>query len=268
MGEREIDGRSDLYSLGVVGYQMLTGELPFTATNTPAMLMKHINQAPRPLRELRPDVPAGLERAIERAMAKKPDQRWPDAAGVSRCARRRYAAAGCSAQRRSRHSPRRPCLTPARGGRSRRRLHRAVRDMAPPRPTRPAPLASAPDGTAVAASSSWPADGSSQPAIPPWMPHSWRDVRKQWRAYNKDQRRHDARPDSRAAAGAGASGRSCRRDSSPGRRCRSSTGSATFRDARRARGHQRGAPRRHQHRSRRRWCRGFWYRPRSCRCRC
>ena len=48
IGEREIDGRSDLYSLGVVGYQMLTGELPFSANNTPAMLMKHINEAPRP----------------------------------------------------------------------------------------------------------------------------------------------------------------------------------------------------------------------------
>src|SRR5687768_8576778 len=79
IGERDIDGRSDLYSLGIVGYQMLGGELPFSATNTPAMLMKHINQVPRALRELRPDVPAGLERAIEGAMAKQPDQRWPNA---------------------------------------------------------------------------------------------------------------------------------------------------------------------------------------------
>jgi serine/threonine-protein kinase len=80
IGEREIDGRSDLYSLGVVGYQMVTGELPFSATNTPAMLMKHMNQIPRPIRELRPDVSPGLERGIDRALAKRPEDRWPDAA--------------------------------------------------------------------------------------------------------------------------------------------------------------------------------------------
>ena len=49
MGEREIDGRADLYALGVVGYQMLAGSLPFRAGNTPAMLMKHISEQPRPL---------------------------------------------------------------------------------------------------------------------------------------------------------------------------------------------------------------------------
>src|SRR5438067_6470056 len=48
MGEREIDGRSDLYSLGIVGYQMLTGELPFNAASTPAMLVKHISERPTP----------------------------------------------------------------------------------------------------------------------------------------------------------------------------------------------------------------------------
>src|SRR5690349_13364140 len=80
VGERDIDGRSDIYSLGVVGYQMLAGELPHTAANTPAMLMKHINESPRPIRSLRPDVAPGLERAVERAMAKRPDDRWKDAA--------------------------------------------------------------------------------------------------------------------------------------------------------------------------------------------
>ena len=80
MGEREVDGRADIYSLGVVGYQMLAGELPFQAANTPAMLMKHISERPRPLRELRPDVSANLLYAIERAMAKGRDERWSDAA--------------------------------------------------------------------------------------------------------------------------------------------------------------------------------------------
>ncbi|HEU4785915.1 MAG TPA: serine/threonine-protein kinase [Gemmatimonadaceae bacterium] len=80
LGEREIDGRSDLYSLAVVGYHMLAGEAPFKAANTPAMLVKHATERPRPIRERRPDVPAYLAVAIDRALAKRPEDRWSDAA--------------------------------------------------------------------------------------------------------------------------------------------------------------------------------------------
>ena len=80
LGERELDGRSDIYSLGVIGYQLLAGETPFKATNTPAMLVKHVSETPRPLPTLRPDTPSGLAHAIARALAKKPDERWHDAA--------------------------------------------------------------------------------------------------------------------------------------------------------------------------------------------
>jgi protein kinase-like protein len=80
LGEREIDGRSDIYSLGVVGYQMLAGEPPFTASNTPALLMKHVSEPPRPITQLRPDAPPTLVGAITRALAKKPEERWRDAA--------------------------------------------------------------------------------------------------------------------------------------------------------------------------------------------
>jgi len=80
LGEREIDGRSDLYSLAVVGYHMLTGETPFKAVNTPAMLVKHVSERPRPVRERRHDVPAYLAVAIDRALSKRPEDRWTDAA--------------------------------------------------------------------------------------------------------------------------------------------------------------------------------------------
>jgi serine/threonine-protein kinase len=80
LGERELDGRSDIYSLGVIGYQLLAGETPFKASNTPAMLLKHLSETPRPLAMLRPDTPTGLARAIAGALAKKPEDRWPDAA--------------------------------------------------------------------------------------------------------------------------------------------------------------------------------------------
>ncbi len=79
LGEREVDARSDLYALGVVAYQMVTGELPFRATSSAAMLMKHISERPRPVLELRPDVPPGMAAAIDRALRKEPEDRWPDA---------------------------------------------------------------------------------------------------------------------------------------------------------------------------------------------
>ena len=78
MGDSAVDGRADIYALGVVGWQMLAGELPFQSENTPGMLMKHISEPPRPLHVLRHDLPANLVYAIERAMAKGPAERWPD----------------------------------------------------------------------------------------------------------------------------------------------------------------------------------------------
>ena len=80
MGERELDGRSDIYSLGIVAYQMLAGETPFKATNTPSMLMKHVSEPPPPLRTRRRDIPATLASAVERALAKKPEDRFRSAA--------------------------------------------------------------------------------------------------------------------------------------------------------------------------------------------
>lgn len=79
VGEHHVDGRSDIYSLGVLGYQMLTGRVPFTASNSMALLLKHVSEQPRPILELRPEAPRALAEAIERALAKTPDSRWPTA---------------------------------------------------------------------------------------------------------------------------------------------------------------------------------------------
>ena len=76
MGDRDVDGRSDIYSLGIVAYQMLAGETPFKATNTPAMLMKHVSEPPPPLRGRRHDLPSSFASAIERALAKRPEDRF------------------------------------------------------------------------------------------------------------------------------------------------------------------------------------------------
>src|SRR5690349_8595794 len=80
VGERELDGRSDIYSTGVLGYQMLTGRVPFEAGNSMALLLKHVTERPKPIAELRPDAPRGLRETIERAMTKAPEDRWPTAA--------------------------------------------------------------------------------------------------------------------------------------------------------------------------------------------
>jgi serine/threonine-protein kinase len=80
VGDRDVDGRSDIYALGVLGYQMLTGRVPFTGGNSMALLLKHLTERPRPIAELRPDAPRALCDAIDRALLKDREDRWPTAA--------------------------------------------------------------------------------------------------------------------------------------------------------------------------------------------
>jgi len=83
-GEKEIDGRSDLYSLGVVAYQMLTGELPFYAPTVAGILMKQITEPAPDLRAKRPDAPEDLALAVSRCLEKDPENRWPTADSLRR----------------------------------------------------------------------------------------------------------------------------------------------------------------------------------------
>src|SRR5215217_230844 len=81
-GERTIDGRSDLYSLGILGYQMLTGEPPFIANSTPAILVKHISERPIPVEQRRGDVPQDLARIIMILLEKDPANRFSTASAL------------------------------------------------------------------------------------------------------------------------------------------------------------------------------------------
>lgn len=83
-GERDIDGRSDLYSLGIVSYQMLTGELPFQAPTVAGILMKQITEPAPEISRLRADVPEDLSLAVQRCLEKDPENRWPTADALRR----------------------------------------------------------------------------------------------------------------------------------------------------------------------------------------
>lgn len=73
----DLDGRSDLYALGVVGFFALTGRLPFQAPTAQALLGMHLTQAPPSLTSVRPDLPPALGAVIDRCLAKDPDDRFP-----------------------------------------------------------------------------------------------------------------------------------------------------------------------------------------------
>ena len=75
-GGRDLDGRSDLYSLGCVLYEMLAGVPPFAGTTAESLAHQHLNLAPRPVTELRPAVPAAVAAALQRALAKTPADRF------------------------------------------------------------------------------------------------------------------------------------------------------------------------------------------------
>ena len=74
-----VDQRSDVYSLGVIGYQLLTGQVPFRSRNNTALLIAHLKQpAPDP-RTVDPEIPASAAAAVLRALSKKPDDRFASA---------------------------------------------------------------------------------------------------------------------------------------------------------------------------------------------
>jgi len=75
--------RSDLYCLGVLLYEMLTGEQPYTADNPIAVSMKHVTEAPRAPREVNPEVPEGMNALVLKLLAKDPQDRYANAAELS-----------------------------------------------------------------------------------------------------------------------------------------------------------------------------------------
>jgi serine/threonine-protein kinase len=80
LGRSAVDERADVYALGAMLYEMVTGALPFQATNLKQALHQHLNAPVPDARALRPELPPALNAVIQRAMAKEPGERYPSAA--------------------------------------------------------------------------------------------------------------------------------------------------------------------------------------------
>jgi serine/threonine-protein kinase len=82
INESKVDHRADLYSMGVAFYHLVASHPPFRAESALALAYKHLNEEPPSLKQLRPDLPNKFIEIIHRLLAKKPDQRFPDAKSV------------------------------------------------------------------------------------------------------------------------------------------------------------------------------------------
>ena len=83
-GDRGVDARTDVYSLAAVLYEMLAGQAPYVAATTQALIMKRLSEPPPSVRSVRPNVAEGVDRAIRRALASVPADRFASAAEFAR----------------------------------------------------------------------------------------------------------------------------------------------------------------------------------------
>jgi serine/threonine protein kinase len=91
---RKLDGRSDIYSLGIIMYEMATGRVPYRAETPMAVVVKHINDPLPPPRQVNANIPKQLEKVILKAVVKKPDDRYQSAAELVKAAKKAIPEGG------------------------------------------------------------------------------------------------------------------------------------------------------------------------------
>src|SRR5688572_14430952 len=90
--EKDVDGRSDLFSLGVILYELLTGKKAFDADSVATLMLQILQQDPAPVRSLAPDVPVGVQRIVTKLLQKRPDRRFQTGAQLAEALDRELAA--------------------------------------------------------------------------------------------------------------------------------------------------------------------------------
>ncbi|NOT08523.1 MAG: serine/threonine protein kinase, partial [Gemmatimonadales bacterium] len=81
-GDPNIDARADFYAIGAMAYEMLSGEVPFAQSTPRALLAAQLSESPKPLEQVRPDVPIRLARLVAACLQKDPDHRPASAAAI------------------------------------------------------------------------------------------------------------------------------------------------------------------------------------------
>ena len=170
---QQVDVRSGIYSLGIVLYQMLSGQLPFEASTPFEVMRQHIEERPTPVRRLRSQVPAALERIVQRCLEKRPERRYRTPADLANALRE--AAPGVGSARGPQQQPaQRPAPPPA------QRPAPAAQRPAPPPARRPAPAPAQRPAPPPARSPRPGRAGPARPGLESWTSAWQRAHRSRW----------------------------------------------------------------------------------------